>query len=233
MAGICKVLTLNISGIRAASRIEILENFLRLHEVDIAMLQEVVGPQLETVRGYVACMNIGSTVRGTAILVRQGLTIDEMRRLPTGRGVAIRVRNQWFANLYAPSGAEKREERERFYAVDVIQLIPTACDEFLLGGDFNCVLYRADVTGSFTYSPAFDALVRGMRLTDAWDQTLRPVYTHYTATGASRLDRFYLSQALCCRKTGIETVAAGFTDHFAVILRLTLGCPGVIRGRGL
>jgi exonuclease III len=181
MAGIYKVMTLNIGGIRNASRIAMLENFLRIHEVDIALLQEVVGPQLDTVRGYVVCMNIGSTVRGTAILVRQGLAIEEMKRLPTGRGVAVRVWDQWFVNLYAPSGAAKRAERERFYAVDVIQLIPTACGEFLLGGDFNCVLHRLDVTGTFNYSPAFDALVRGMRLTDAWDQSLRPVYTHYTA----------------------------------------------------
>jgi hypothetical protein len=63
--------------------------------------------------------------------------------------------------------------------------------------------------------------------------------SHYFSTtpctnmGASRIDRLYVFQALYCTKIGIETVAAGFTDHFAVVLRLALGAPHLVRGRGL
>jgi exonuclease III len=141
---------------------------------------------------------------GTAILIRQGLSIEEVKRLPTGRGMAVKIQNRWFVNLYAPSGAEKKEERERFYATDIIQLLPTSCAKILLGGDFNCVLNRADATGTFNYSSALDTLVRGIHLVDAWDQSVRQMYTHYTATGASRLDRLYISQALYCRKLALK-----------------------------
>jgi exonuclease III len=63
MPGIYKVLTLNIKGIRAASRIGILEDCIRQHEVDIVLLQEVVSPQLQTIRGYATCRNIGTNMR--------------------------------------------------------------------------------------------------------------------------------------------------------------------------
>jgi hypothetical protein len=95
------------------------------------------------------------------------------------------------------------------------------------------VLRRADATGSFTYSKALDTLVRGLHLANTWDQDVRPAYTHYTNKGASRIDRLYFSQALYCTRTGIETDAAVFTDHFAVVLRLAQGSPCLVRGRGL
>jgi exonuclease III len=59
MAGIYKVLTLNINGIKAASLIGMLEGFIRNHEWDIVLLQEVVSPQLQVIRNYTTCLNIG------------------------------------------------------------------------------------------------------------------------------------------------------------------------------
>jgi len=50
-------------------------------------------------------------------------------------------------NIYAPSGAEKRREREAFYNTEVPTLLPPIPAEILLAGDFNCVLSQADNTG--------------------------------------------------------------------------------------
>ena len=60
----------------------------------------------------------------------------------------------------------------------------------------------------------------------------RNTYTHYTATGASRIDRIYVTRGLKRRQQGAEAVAAAFTDHFTVTLRLTMDVPCFPRGKG-
>ena len=95
-----------------------------------------------------------------------------------------------------------------------------------MGGDFNCVLNAGDATGKASYSRSLSTLINGYSLRDVWQA--RPgntAYTHYTIHGASRLDRFYMTESLLRRKTGITTIAAAFTDHFAVILRLSWTPP--------
>jgi hypothetical protein len=42
------------------------------------------------------------------------------------------------------------------------------------------------------------------------------MFTHYTTMGATLIDRFYISQKLRLLKIGMETMAAAFTDHFAI-----------------
>jgi hypothetical protein len=58
------------------------------------------------------------------------------------------------------------------------------------------------------------------------------LYTHYTATGASGIDRIYATRNIISKKLGVETVAAAFTDHHAVILRIAISEPLTLRGRG-
>jgi hypothetical protein len=72
-----------------------------------------------------------------------------------------------------------------------------------------------------------------MELQDAWDRTAgRPGYTHYSATGASRLDLIYLTKYLISQKQGIETIVATFTDHHAVNLHLKMDAPILRMGLG-
>ena len=88
--------------------------------------------------------------------------------------------------------------------------------------DFNCTLQPADHTGPPTPSKALEEFIHGLALKDTWEQDpKRPAYTHYAPTGATRLDRIYLSKANSNRKTGIEILRTAFTDHHAVVLRLT------------
>ena len=46
-------------------------------------------------------------------------------------------RYTWIINIYAPSGAEKRVEREYIFNTDVTFLLPTDSTEVLIAGDFN------------------------------------------------------------------------------------------------
>jgi len=43
----------------------------------------------------------------------------------------------------------------------------------------------------------------------------------------------YTTKEVSANKVGVETVAAAFTDHLAVILRLSVEITMVRRGRGL
>jgi len=103
----------------------------------------------------------------------------------------------------------------------------------IMGGDFNCVLAQADVTGRFNFSRTLNTLVTGYDLVDIWaSPPERGVYTHYTRKGAARLDGIYVSRHVSGRKCGIETTGTAFTDHLAVILRIALDVAAVHRGRG-
>ena len=63
-----RIITLNISGIASATRHQMFEDFLRIHDVDIALLQEVTTENNITFKSYQTLVNIGTTAQGTAIL---------------------------------------------------------------------------------------------------------------------------------------------------------------------
>jgi len=81
-------------------------------DLDIALLQEVINPNLHSIRRYMAHINQGTEGRRTAILTKEGLNISSLKRLPSGRGKAAVYNGTWILNIYAPSGAE-RKKRER------------------------------------------------------------------------------------------------------------------------
>jgi len=71
-------------------------------------------------------------------------------------------------------------------------------------------------------------MVHGLDLKNTWKQNpARPAYTHHSPSGATRIDRLYVSQELMGKNLGIEMLPAGFTDHHAVILRLAVETPAV------
>jgi hypothetical protein len=74
--------------------------------------------------------------------------------------------------------------------------------------------------------------VAGLGLYDAWNsEHTRRGYTYYASMSASCLDRIYVTRNLLDRKQGIEVVAIAFTDHFAVVIRLTTDVSIPERGR--
>jgi exonuclease III len=228
-----KIATININGISNKTRIMMIGEFLRKQAIDIALLQEVTQPQIENIRGYNTHLNIGSEMRGTAIMMKTGLQATYLRRLPSGRGIAGKINGIHMVNIYAPSGAEYRQERERFFNNELPWLLPTTECDLILAGDFNCIIRKDESTGERNISRALDQLVRGYHLHDAWDQNAENQgYTYYTATGATRLDRIYASRSVIANKKGVETIAAAFTDHMAVALHISNDRPIKTHGRG-
>jgi exonuclease III len=115
--------------------------------------------------------------------------------------MAVDCMGMTLINVYAPSGTAKQVERESFFNNDLVFLLRNATDSLLLGGDFNCVLESSDGTSHCTYSRALATLVHGYALRDVWTQpTAGRVYTHYSKTGATRIDRFYATPNLYERR---------------------------------
>jgi endonuclease/exonuclease/phosphatase family metal-dependent hydrolase len=137
--------------------------------------------------------------------------------------VAASFQGIWVINIYTPLGAERKVEREHFFNTEVTYMLPTDSTEVLMAGDFNCATSQADCTGKPNMSRALETLKRGMGFRDVWEPRPHiPAYTHYSNVGASRIDRIYIADPLLRHKQGVATVAAAFSDHFAVILRMTL-----------
>ena len=229
-----KIATLNINGLSSPTKVAMLAEFIRLQEIDILLVQEVTKPVLHNINGYNTHYNIGATMRGTAIITRDSISLENVTRLPSWRAIAAKYQEIWIINIYAPSGTARKQDRENFYNNEVPYIIATAGEHILLGGDFNCILNPTDATGGYNYSRALQELIQGLAMIDTWQtNTDRRVYTHISASGASRLDRIYVTKELISRKQGVDIAAAAFTDHLAVCLRLSSELPILRTGRGL
>jgi len=129
------------------------------------------------IRVYKAHTNVGINNRGTALLTREPITLTNITRLPSGRGMAACYRGAWIVNIYVPSGTSRRQEREDFCNVELTYLLPSIHPTMIIVGDFKCVLPQTHCTGNINYSKALDRMVRGFDLTDVWERiTPRAIY---------------------------------------------------------
>jgi exonuclease III len=140
MPEIYKIATLNINGMATPPRIAMLEDFLQKQDVGTIFLQKVTRPVFDDIRGFTAYTNIATTGRGTAILTRDHIQLTNTVCLPTGSGMAARFQNVTIVNIYAPSGAERRRDRENFFSTELPYLLRDIPPSLLVGGNFKCVL---------------------------------------------------------------------------------------------
>jgi exonuclease III len=119
MPDIYKVATLNINALAPQVKMAMLEDFVRQHEIDFLFLQEATQPKFDNLRRYKEYTNIGTNRRGTAILTREHLPLTRTASLPSGRGIAASFKVVRLINIYALSGAEKRQEREEFFNIEL------------------------------------------------------------------------------------------------------------------
>ena len=166
-----------------------LDTLLKRQETDILLVQVVTYHVPNYFQGYTTQYNIGANRRSTAIIAMDGINLENIIMSSSGRAMAAEFRDIWIIKVYAPSGTAMKQERERFFDSELPYLLTGETDHILLGGDFNCVLEVSDTAGGFTYSRALAELVHGLALTDTWQgNPTRKVYTHYSASGATRID---------------------------------------------
>jgi len=130
---------------------------------------------------------------------------SKINNLPSGRAIAAEFKGLYIVNIYAPSGTAKRTESESFYNAEVPQLLQAGHGEIIIVGDFKCVLDPVDTSDHFHTSRALTEMIRELHLTDTWKQgQTRPAHTRYSNTGASRIQRIYVSRNTESRITGID-----------------------------
>jgi exonuclease III len=145
-------------------------DFLRSREIDIALIQLMTDQTVLINRDYAIHHNIGPNLRGTAVLIKHSFQASQVIRSPSGRAIAATINSLHIVNMYSPSGTAKRKEMEVFFNQELPDLLYSAGDNILIGGDINCTLSTTDTTGISTNSRTLASLVAGWKLTDTWTQ---------------------------------------------------------------
>jgi hypothetical protein len=220
--------TLSIHGAWSALKQHLLNSFIHRNNIDILALQEVVYTDFQLLRGYQAHANIGDSGRGMAIVTKQGIQLQDIDEIPSRRAIAADFRSYRVANLYAPSGHNRRQERRNFFEEDIAYLLRKVPRNIIETGYFNSVQGKADCTGEFQPCTALRSMFGKLSLVDPWKSQSRcPIYTH---NSASILHRIYISKQLTPKITRTEVILAPFTDHNAFAAHITLRCTYVDKG---
>jgi exonuclease III len=82
-----RIATLNINDISSLTLIRMLEEFLRRQDIDLMFLQAVTHANINMISQYTAHMNMETDGRGIAVLVKEGLVLTNIQRIPSGRGI--------------------------------------------------------------------------------------------------------------------------------------------------
>jgi exonuclease III len=105
--------------------------------------------------------------RCTALIEKEGISIDNIQRLTSGRGIAAMFMDTWIINVYAPSGAERRHDLECFFNSDITYFLQMISNNVILAGDTNYVVSSNDCTGKPNVSRTLLTLNKGLGLYDA------------------------------------------------------------------
>jgi exonuclease III len=145
MTAVIKLATLNINAITNHTRVGILTEHIRRHDLYIVFLQEIRDPELLPMPGYDVYYNTGSDMCGTGIVARNNIMLININKLPSGRAIAVEYKGLYIVNMYAPSGTAKRTEREYFYNIEVPQLLQTGHGEIIIGATSTVYLTQTTI----------------------------------------------------------------------------------------
>jgi exonuclease III len=212
-----------------------LRHFLRHHQPDVVCLQEcnVDSDELCTVvqaEYYTGVSNIAveeENPRGTAIIWKSSLVVENTRIIEVNRVMSIQVAGLRIINVYAPSGRSKRLERRILFEQVLLPAVQESLPELpVVVGDFNCILSNIDAANN-PQQKKCEVLARLMSSFDYVDifRSFYPnlsLYTFIRPNSASRLDRIYVPQYLVQSCDLPEIIPAAFSDHSAVTVSLTV-----------
>lgn len=228
------IASININTISNQTKLTALHNFIRVLDLDIILLQEVEDKQME-IPGYVTLTNVDHSKRGTAIAVKQHISVSHVDRSLDGRLIVLRLNNSvTLCNIYAPSGVLQRSQREYFFNSTLSYYLREATEHVVVGGDFNSVVDARDSTGNSNFSASLRYTLQHLQLADVWTTLNRNLngYTYVTHNSASRIDRIYVSSSLRNQLRETNTHVCSFTNHKALTLRLCMPHLGPEHGRG-
>ena len=215
---------------------------LSVENLDILLLQEIRMTSFEIeaqLHGFCAVVNVdhsNPSSPGTAIVWRSHLPLVNVSSRVPCRLQTATIDSYMIMNIYAPSGSNRKKEREEFFRQDVFDAIQLDPDKPLIcGGDYNAIIAPIDVENAVGYrnkrSQALGDIVRVFNLSDVFriSYPKDKVYTFFRPNCASsRLDRIYLCSKLVDSIVDVKHLPS-LSDHFGVklCLRLNLQAPHV------
>jgi hypothetical protein len=177
MERVIRIASVNINGCTSATKLSMITDFVYRQDINTVLLQEVTNSEIAKIGGYDTHVNLGTTIRGLAILTRNVSGLRNIQTIPSGRAMAANLGELRLLNIYAPSGTANRGERERFYNRELTPLFSHTPGTLIIGDDFYSTKVTADTTGNPTPSRALTEPLNGMDLVDTWNQPqYRPQY---------------------------------------------------------
>ena len=234
------VATLNIRGQTglAIPKQKQIEDFIKTYKVDILHCQEIEIDQST----FEDCQFISSSFDilpnnsptnkyGTATLIRNDLSVDNINQDTQGRVLTFDVGNVTFCNLYLHSGNDRvmRANRESYFAETIPQILINSKSSGCISGDFNCITDKQDATRNpeAKLSPSLKRLMKTFCWTDSFRRLFpnaRQFSRYYEhdrfGEGATRIDRIYQYGNIVVKEAFYVGVA--FSDHLGLIVKFTL-----------
>ncbi len=242
-------ITLNIRGIRDASKRASVIEWAKQQKIDILMLQEThVTQDIEQVvnRDWSGkCFHsFGErNARGVSIFVKQNdnVKITETYKDTEGRKLAIKIeiddREFLLTCIFAPTHDKSKEQCSFFRSVrNWLMGKISPATPLIIGGDLN-VTFNADVdrTGVSRINQkavkAAEQMCKSLQVVDLW-RAKNPSckqFTYRTKTMSSRIDYMLVSKHLADH-ANCDIRPAVKADHNAVYVKLCM--PNSTRGRG-
>ena len=224
------------TGLNLQKQLQI-EHFITQNEIDILHCQEIdVSEDTFSecniiTSSYNIITNNSQNKYGTATLVKNELSVENIILDTSGRIIIFDIDNLTFGNFYLPSGtdASARSRRENYCSETIPQLLVNAKDSGCLGGDFNCIIDKLDATKNpeSKHSPSLKRLVKTFSWKDSY-RTLCPsdrVYSRYYGSdrygeGATRIDRNYHYGEFEVMEARYCSIA--FSDHMALKVKMKI-----------
>ena len=131
-----------------------LESLVKVHNLDIIFLQEVriSDEQIDILigkHGYKGKVNNNPEeplLPGTAIVWRSTLPVRDISTIVSCRAQCAFLGAYALLNIYAPIGSDKKFERASFFAKEIFRTFSLHDhSNWILGGEFNCILKPIDV----------------------------------------------------------------------------------------
>ena len=155
-----------------------IESFVVKEKIDVLHLQEIniCDDSFSTCDILSSTYNIISnnspTKYGTASLVKTDFIPENILLDSNGRVIIFNIGSVTLANLYLPSGTDNisRSGREQYCSETIPKLLLNRLDSGCIGGDFNCIIDKADCTNNpaSKMSPSLVRMVRTFDMKDSY-----------------------------------------------------------------
>jgi hypothetical protein len=159
MTSLYKIATLNIKGVVAPQRFLKLKEFFYEQDIDFLFLQEVTIPVFPPFAGYRTYVNVGTTHRGTAVIISDRMWLVKLDMLPSGLRMAASCGFLYLVIIHGTFGTSRWSEREEFFNEDLSSFCVHIA-KFHHWRDLNCILDPLDEADAINSSRVLDSLFR-------------------------------------------------------------------------